>query len=67
MADLLLEIKAAVARTPQPAMSLSPSELESFEKRYDEVVASGFEANPAPAAAAEGEVKKRGRPKQPPR
>jgi transposase len=66
MAELLLEIKAAVARTPQPAMSLSPSELETFEKRYDEVVESGFEANPAPAAAAEGEVKKRGRPKQPP-
>ena len=66
MAELLLEIKAAVAGTPEPAMSLLPSELETFEKRYDEVVESGFEANPAPAAIAEGEVKKRGRPKQPP-
>jgi transposase len=66
MAELLLEIKAAVARTPEPAMSLSPSELETFAKRYDAVVQSGFETNPAPAVAAEGEVKKRGRPKQSP-
>jgi transposase len=66
MAELLLEIKSAVEATPEPAMSLSPAELTTFEKRYDEVVESGFEANPAPAAAAEGEVKKRGRPKQPP-
>jgi transposase len=66
MAELLLEIKAAVARTPEPAISLSPSELETFAKRYDAVVQSGFETNPAPAVAAEGEVKKRGRPKQSP-
>ena len=46
-------------------MSLSPPELETFEKRYDAVVQSGFEVNLAPAAAAAGEVKKRGRPKQP--
>lgn len=66
MAELLLEMKAAVAATPEPAMSLSPPELETFEKRYDAVVQSGFEVNLAPAAAAAGEVKKRGRPKQPP-
>jgi len=30
MADLLLEIKAAVDATPAPAMSLSPPELEGF-------------------------------------
>lgn len=66
MAELLMEIKAAVAATPEPAMSLSSRELASFEKRYDEVVQSGFEANPAPSAAAEGEVRKRGRRKQPP-
>jgi transposase len=66
MADLLLESKAAVAATPAPLMSLPPPELEGFEKRYDEVVQSGFDANPAPVTTSEGEVKKRGRPKQPP-
>ena len=66
MAELLLEIKAAVAATAAPAMSLSPSELEGFETRYDEVVQRGFAANPALVPPIEGEVKKRGRPKQPP-
>jgi transposase len=66
MAELLLEIKAAVEATPEPAMSLAPPELEAFAKRYDAVVHAGFEANPAPMPAIEGEGKKRGRPKQPP-
>lgn len=66
MADLLLEIKAAVAATPEPAMSLSPPELEGFEKRYDEVVQAGFDANPAAVSPSKDEVKKRGRPKHPP-
>jgi transposase len=66
MAELLLEIKAAVEATPEPAMSLSPPELEVFERRYDEVVRSGFNANPAPGFPSEGAVKKRGRPKHPP-
>jgi transposase len=66
MADLLLEIKATVEATPEPAMSLSPPELEGFEKRYDQVVQAGFEANPAAVSPSEGEVPKRGRPKQPP-
>jgi len=61
-----VEIKAAVEATPEPAMSLPPAELEAFEKRYDEVVESGFAANPAAAPPSEGEVKKRGRPKQSP-
>jgi len=65
VADLLLEIKAAVEATPKPAMSLSPSELEAFETRYDAVLQSGFEANPAPSVSPNvGEVKKRGRPKR---
>ena len=63
MAELLLEIKAAVAATPEPAMRLSPPELKAFEKRYDAVVQSGFAANPAPVSPTEGEMKKRGRPK----
>jgi transposase len=66
MAKLLLEIKAAVEATPAPAMSLSPPTLAAFAKRYDEVVQEGFEANPAPRPTTEEEVKKRGRPKQPP-
>ena len=66
MAELLLAIKAAVQATPEPAMSLAPPELEAFEKHYDEVVQSGFDANPAPVSPPEGEGRKRGRPKQPP-
>ena len=66
MAELLLAIKAAVAATPAPTMSLSPLELEGFAKRYDAVVQSGFDANPAPRPTTEGEGKPRGRPKQPP-
>ena len=66
MAELLLEIKAAVAATPEPAMRLSLSDLTAFEKRYDAVVQAGFEANPTPVPTTEGEEKKRGRPKHPP-
>jgi transposase len=66
MAELLLEIKAAVAATPAPAMHLAPPELEGFVQRYDAVVQAGFEANPAPRPTTEGEGKPRGRPKQPP-
>jgi transposase len=66
MAALLLEIKAAVAATPAPAMRLSPPELEAFATRYDAVVQAGFEANPAPLPTTAGEGKKRGRPKHPP-
>jgi len=66
MAELLLEIKAAVAATPAPAMRLAPPELEGFAQRYDAVVQAGFEANPAPRPTTEGEGKPRGRPKQPP-
>jgi hypothetical protein len=66
MAELLVEIKAAVEATPGPAMSLSPVELEAFETRYDEVIESGFAANPVAEPPSEGEVKKRGRPKHSP-
>ena len=66
MAELLCEIKAAVDATPSPAMRLLPAELERFGKRYDEVVRSGFAANPAPAPPGAGAEKPRGRSKQPP-
>ena len=62
MAELLLQIKAAVDETPAPAMRLAPSQLEVFAQRYDEVVKAGIEANPIPAP----ERRKRGRPQQPP-
>ena len=66
MAELLREIKAAVDATPSPALSLLPAELERFGKRYDAVVQSGFDANPAPTSPIAGAVKPRGRRKQPP-
>src|SRR5882724_2346933 len=66
MAELLLAIQAAVQATPEPAMRLAPPEREAFEKRDDEVVQSGFDANPTPVSPPEGEGRKRGRPKQPP-
>src|SRR5438045_9656043 len=47
-------------------MSLAPPEREAFEKRYDEVVQSGFDAHPTPVSPLESERRKRGRPKQPP-
>ena len=66
MTALLLAIKAAVHATPAPAMRLAPPEIEAFAKRYDEVVQSGFEANPAPVSPPEGEGRKRGRLPHPP-
>jgi hypothetical protein len=62
MAALLVEIKAAVAATPAPAMRLALPELLAFETREDAVVQAGFEANAVPGPTAEGEAKKRGRP-----
>jgi transposase len=66
MAELLLASQAAVHATPEPAMRLAPPEREAVEKRYDEVVQLGFDANPTPVSPPEGERRKRGRPKQPP-
>ena len=66
MAALLVEIKAAVAATPAPAMRLALPELLAFTTRYDALVQGGFEANPIPVATAEGDAKKRGRPQQSP-
>jgi transposase len=66
MAALLVEIKAAVAATPAPAMRLALPERLAFETRYDAIVQAGFEANPVPGPTTEGDAKKRGRPKQSP-
>jgi transposase len=66
MAALLVEIKAAVAAAPAPAMCLALPELLAFETRYDAIVQAGFAANPVAVPTAEGEATKRGRPKQSP-
>jgi len=60
MIDLLLEIKATVEKRRTTASRLEPEELQSFETRYDLIVAKGFQANPPPVK----EKGKRGRVKQ---
>lgn len=59
MIELLLEIKERVDELKQVPRALSSAEKDLFLKRYDDIVAAGYLANPPPEA-----VKKRGRPKQ---
>src|SRR5215510_1146144 len=66
MGALLVEIKAAVAATPAPAMCLALPELLAFETRYDAIVQAGLAANPISVPTVEGKATKRGRPKQSP-
>src|SRR5215510_1098170 len=66
MAALLVEIKAAVAATPVPALCLAMPELLAFETRYDAIVQAGLAANPISVPTVEGKATKRGRPKQSP-
>lgn len=61
MAELLLTIKAEVAATPAPALSLPPEPLTFYEAAYDKRIAKGLEVN---QSAAEPVPKKRGRPNQ---
>ena len=49
MSELLCEIKAAMEDTLPQATSLPPEWLAAFERRYDEIVREGFDANPLPA------------------
>lgn len=63
MAKLLLDIKAEVAATPAPAMSLPTDRLLHYGAKYDELIAQGLSINPPPAATSSP---KRGRPKQSP-
>lgn len=63
LAQLLLEIKAEVAATPEPAMSLPLDRLAYYEIEYDKLMTKGLAANPPPAKPP---PKKRGRPKQSP-
>ena len=62
MADLLCAVKTAVDKTPAPAVSLAPSQLEAFAQQYDEIVQAGIAANPRTVPQGP----QRGRPKQPP-
>jgi len=50
MSELLLEIKATVAKALPHADSLSAQRLEAFERRYDDVIRAGFDVNPVPSA-----------------
>ena len=64
MKKLLLEIKDTVdtVKLQFDSKSLEDSVLEGFEKRYQEILLEGYEANPPPKV--ENEKKKRGRVKQ---
>lgn len=65
MAELLVEIKDVVAKTDND--KLSPEQLETFERRYDDIVSLGLAANPrSPPNNPEGSKKKRGPPSLPP-
>lgn len=61
MTQLLLDIKAAVARAPANNRSLSPYRCKQFADTYDKILAEGFAVNPVPEKTG-----KKGRPKQPP-
>jgi transposase len=61
MSQLLLDIKAAVARAPANNRSLSPYRCKQFAGTYDKILAEGFAVNPVPEKTG-----KKGRPKQPP-
>jgi transposase len=63
MAQLLLTIKAEVAATPAPALSLPPERLFFYTAEYDKLIAQGMQLN---QNAAQPPSKKRGRPKQSP-
>jgi len=63
MAQLLLDIKAEVAQTALVAETLLPERITHFEKRYDDILQQGFDANPPPLTPP---PKQRGRTKQPP-
>jgi transposase len=62
MAQLLLDIKAEVAQTPE-ALTLPPDRLAYYEARFDTLLQDGFAANPPPTTPP---PRKRGRKKQSP-
>ena len=68
MAQLLLEIKKAVAVTQENGTEGLPAEsLTAFEQRYDQILDAGYRVNPRPPPPPAGKkTKKRGRPAQTP-
>jgi len=65
MTDLLIEIKQTVETTREHRTDLPSEPRVAFEHRYDRIVNSGYQANPRPPSAEDGnQPKKRGRPKQ---
>lgn len=65
MAQLLVEIKAAVDEARSVQRQLPEAKLAAFDARYDRLIAEGLRANPPPVVAAE-QPKKRGRVTQSP-
>ena len=65
MQKLLLEIKDVVSVAHLDGDGLLPAQITEFERRYDEIIAAGFQANPLPESL-EPLPKKRGKPKQHP-
>jgi transposase len=63
LAELLLTIKAEVATTPAPALSLPLERLTFYEAAYDKLITEGLQAN---QRVEKSPTKKRGRPKQTP-
>lgn len=66
MSHLLIEIKSEVdAAKQQGFLSLTSDQLSQFQRRYDDLITEGLQANPPPDPAAP-RPKKRGRIKQTP-
>ena len=64
LSDLLIEIKAAVSQAVvESRTTLSAQQLQTFERRYTELVELGLQANPVLPAPSNG-TPKRGRRKQ---
>lgn len=61
MIDCLLEIKQAVDDAKEKGGFLSSLQMESYEKRYANIVRNGLKKNPLPKELM---IKKRGRPKK---
>jgi transposase len=65
MSSLLTDINEAVNQTRPSSNHLDAETIKEFEARYDEILETGFQANPPPAEH-EQPPKKRGKPKQSP-